>query len=92
MGSAAIRSSYNSLIHKEDVMSRARSLVALLLLAGICCVTLMGIPEEAAAAPIGCTSLGCGGGPDCCMSVSVIIKGAEISITCYVKAAPLFME
>lgn len=73
-------------------MSRARSLVALLLLAGICCVALMGIPEEAAAAPIGCTSLGCGGGPDCCMSVSVIIKGAEISITCYVKAAPLFME
>jgi len=92
MGSAAIRSSNNSLIHKEDVMSRARSLVALLLLAGICCVSLMGIPEEAAAAPIGCSTLGCGGGPDNCMSISVSIRGAEISITCYVKAAPLQLQ
>ncbi len=70
-------------------MTSMRSLVALLLLAGILCVTLVGIPGEAAAAPIGCSTLGCGGGPDNCMSVSVTIKGASITISCYIKAPPL---
>jgi hypothetical protein len=70
-------------------MNRARSVVALLLLAGICCATLIGIPGEASAAPIGCSTLGCGGGPDNCMSISVSIKGAELSLTCYVKAPPM---
>jgi hypothetical protein len=70
-------------------MNRARSIVALLLLAGVCCATLIGIPGEAGAAPLGCSTLGCGGGPDNCMSISVSIKGAEISITCYVKALPM---
>jgi hypothetical protein len=50
---------------------------------------LMGIPGEATAAPFGCSTLGCGGGPDNCMSFSVIIKGATISVTCYIKAPPL---
>ncbi len=70
-------------------MNSTRSLIALLLLAGICCATLVGIPGEAAAAPIGCSSLGCAGGPDNCMSVSITIKGAEITLTCYIKAPPL---
>jgi hypothetical protein len=70
-------------------MTSMRSLVALLLLAGIFCVTLVGIPGEAVAAPIGCSTLGCGGGPDNCMSVSVTIKGASITISCYIKAPPL---
>jgi len=70
-------------------MSRAWSFVALLLLAGICCITLVGFTEHAVAAPIGCTSLGCGGGPDNCIAISIMIKGAEISVTCFVKAVPI---
>jgi hypothetical protein len=70
-------------------MNSARALVALLLLAGVCCAMLMGFPGEATAAPFGCSTLGCGGGPDNCMSFSVIIKGATISVTCYIKAPPL---
>lgn len=68
-------------------MKNVRSFVAILLLAGVCCILLLGAPEQAsAAAPIGCSHIGCGGGPDNCMSVEVMIKGVSISVTCYMRA------
>lgn len=71
-------------------MKHLRSVVAILLLAGVCCATLLGVPSEAsAAAPFGCSHIGCGGGPDNCMSVEVAIKGVSISVTCYMRAPAL---
>jgi hypothetical protein len=68
-------------------MNTTHSIVAVLLLAGVCCVMLLGLPGQAEALPlISCPTFGCPGGPDNCMSASVNVRGVIISVTCYVKA------
>jgi hypothetical protein len=66
-------------------MNTTHSVVALLLLAGVCCAMLLGFPAQAQAALISCSSFGCPGGPDNCMSVSGSIRGVTLTITCYLK-------
>ncbi len=68
-------------------MKPVRSYIAILLLAGVCCVTLLGVPAQAtAAAPFGCSQIGCSGGPDNCMAVEISIKGVSIAVTCFMRA------
>jgi hypothetical protein len=71
-------------------MNAMHSVVAIVLLAGVCCVMLLGLPGQAEAAPlISCPTFGCPGGPDNCMSVSISIRGVIIAVTCYVKAVQM---
>lgn len=71
-------------------MNATHSIVALVLLAGICCVMLVGFPAQAEALPlISCPNFGCPGGPDNCMSASVIIRGVALQFTCYIKAVQI---
>ena len=71
-------------------MNAMHSIVAVLLLVGVCCVMLLGIPDRPkprrsshvrpSDAP---------GGPDNCMSASISIRGVVIAVTCYVKAVQM---
>jgi hypothetical protein len=71
-------------------MNAMHSVVAVLLLIGVCCVMLLGMPGQAEAAPlISCPTFGCPGGPDNCMSASISIRGVVIAVTCYVKAVQM---
>jgi hypothetical protein len=71
-------------------MNATHSIVALLLLAGICCVMLISFPGQAEALPlISCPNFGCPGGPDNCMSASVMIRGVVLTFTCYIRAVQL---
>ena len=69
-------------------MNITHSVVALVLILGVCCVILLGFPGTAEAMPlISCPTFGCPGGPDNCMSASVMIRGVVLSVTCYIKAS-----
>lgn len=43
--------------------------------------------EAAESGPLGCTQLGCPGGPDHCMDITVKWGGVSISVSCYMRAA-----
>lgn len=72
-------------------MNTMRPVIAGVLLAGVACLMLLGIPQAAEAAPlVSCPTFGCPGGPDQCMSASVTVKGGiTIAITCYIKAVQI---
>jgi hypothetical protein len=66
-------------------MNATHSVVALVLLVGVCCAMLLGFPSQAQAALISCSSFGCPGGPDNCISATVMIRGVSLTFTCYIK-------
>lgn len=66
-------------------MNTMHAAIALVLLLGVCCAMLLGFPAQAQAALLSCSSFGCPGGPDNCMSVSGSIRGVTLTITCYLK-------
>jgi hypothetical protein len=69
---------------KEDIMPRFKQgVIAILLTASI----VMAATDAYASVPRVCSLVGCSGGPDTCLTVSVRVGSMEVSMACFARYA-----
>ena len=75
-----------SIVHRltEDIMSTFKQgVIAILLTASI----VLTATDAYAGVPRVCSLVGCAGGPDTCLTVSVRVGSTEVSMSCFARFA-----